>query len=95
MPTRSRPWRRPSAVKHMHADKKKRDRNRHRKSELRTVLNKAEKKMAEGNAEEAQALYLQATSHLDRAAQKGVIKKGMANRKKSRLARRLNQIAVA
>lgn len=89
MPTRQ------SAVKHIRADKKKRDRNRRRKSELRTVLTKAEEKMAEGNAEEAQALYLQAASHLDRAAQKGVIKKGMANRKKSRLAQRLNRIAAA
>jgi len=79
----------------MRADKKKRDRNRHRKSELRTVLNKAEGKIAEGSVEEAQALYLQVASHLDRAAQKGIIKKGMANRKKSRLARRLNQIAAA
>ena len=86
---------RQSAVKHMRADKKKRDRNRHRKSELRTVLNKAEGKIAEGSVEEAQALYLQVASHLDRAAQKGIIKKGMANRKKSRLARRLNQIAAA
>ena len=79
----------------MRADKKKRDRNRHRKSELRTVLNKAEGKIAEGSVEEAQALYVQVASHLDRAAQKGIIKKGMANRKKSRLARRLNQIAAA
>ena len=49
----------------------------------------------EKNVEQARELYRHAASHLDRAAQKGVIKKGTANRKKSRLARRINSMAAA
>jgi small subunit ribosomal protein S20 len=59
---------------------------------MRTTLRQAEAALTEGNAQDAQTLYQQAASLLDKAAQKGVIKKGMANRKKSRLARKLNQI---
>ena len=86
---------RKSAMKHIRADQRKRDRNRQRKSQLRTILRKTEEQIAETNVEEARELYRQATSSLDRAAQKGVIKKGMANRKKARLAQKLNQLATA
>jgi small subunit ribosomal protein S20 len=82
-------------MKHIRADQRKRDRNRQRKSQLRTILRKTEEQIAETNVEEARELYRQATSSLDRAAQKGVIKKGMANRKKARLAQKLNQLATA
>ena len=89
MPTRS------SGMKHVRADKKKRDRNLRRKSALRTVLKQTEDAIANGEVEEAAELYRQAASHLDSAAGKGIIKKGMANRKKSRLAHDINKIAVA
>jgi small subunit ribosomal protein S20 len=82
-------------MKHIRADQRKHDRNRQRKSQLRTILRKAEEQIAEANVEEAQELYRQATSSLDKAAQKGVIKKGTANRKKARLAQKLNQLATA
>lgn len=84
-----------SAIKHVRADQRKRDRNRQRKSQLRKILRKTEEQIAEANVEEAQELYRQATSTLDKAAQKGVIKKGTANRKKARLAQKLNQLATA
>lgn len=62
---------------------------------MRTMLKKTEAVIGEKNLEQAQELYRQAASHLDRAAQKGVIKKGTADRKKSRLARRIiNMTAV-
>ncbi len=82
-------------MKHVRADKKKRDRNMQRKSALRTVLRQTESAIADGEMEQAQELYRQAASHLDRAAGKGVIKKGMANRKKSRLAHDMNKITAA
>ena len=82
-------------MKHVRADKKKRDRNIQRKSALRTMLKQTEDAIADGEMEQAQELYRQATSQLDRAAGKGIIKKGMANRKKSRLAHDINKIATA
>lgn len=89
MPTRS------SGMKHVRADQKKRDRNMRRKSALRTMLKQTESAIADGEMEQAQELYRQAASQLDKAAGKGVIKKGMANRKKSRLAHDINKIAAA
>ena len=89
LPTRS------SGMKHIRADKKKRDRNMQRKSALRTMLKQTETAIADGDMEEAQELYRQAASQLDRAAGKGIIKKGMANRKKSRLAHDINNIGTA
>jgi small subunit ribosomal protein S20 len=47
--------------------------------------------IAAGRLEEAEATARQATSALDRAAQKGVIHKNNAARRKSRLMKRLNQ----
>ncbi|MYE89013.1 30S ribosomal protein S20 [Candidatus Poribacteria bacterium] len=89
MPTRS------SGMKHVRADKKKRDRNLQRKSALRTVLKQTEAAIADGEIEQAAEMYRKAASHLDRAAGKGIIKKGMANRKKSRLSHDINKIATA
>ena len=83
---------RQSAKKHVRADETKRIRNRHRKSTLRTVLKQAEAALDEGNVETAQELCKNITSLLDRAASKGVIKKGTANRQKSRLTRKLHTL---
>ena len=66
-----------------------------RKSALRTTLKQTEAAIAGGEMEQAEELYRQAASQLDRAAGKGIIKKGMANRKKSRLANDINKIATA
>lgn len=86
---------RQSAKKHARADEAKRIRNRHRKATLRTVLKQTETALAEGNVETAQDLCKTVASLLDRAASKGVIKKGTANRQKSRLARKLNAVSAA
>lgn len=83
---------RKSAMKHARADKTKRARNRHRKATLRTLLRQTEAALAAGNFETALELYRAAASQLDRAASKGVIKKGTANRQKSRLNRKLNAL---
>jgi small subunit ribosomal protein S20 len=82
-------------MKHVRADKKKRDRNLRRKSALRTTLRQTEAAIADGEMEQAQELYREAASQLDKAAGKGIIKKGMANRKKSRLSHDINKIATA
>lgn len=85
---------RQSAKKHARADLKKRNRNRHRKASLRTSLKNAELALQEGDVETAQELCKTTSSLLDRAAGKGVIKKGTANRQKSRIARKLHALTA-
>ena len=86
---------RQSAKKHARADKAKRTRNRHRKATLRTALKQTEAALEAGNVETAQELCRTVAGLLDRAAGKGVIKKGTANRQKSRLTRKLHVITQA
>ena len=81
-----------SAKKRFRSDAKKRERNRHRKATLRTSLKNAELALQEDDVETAQQLCKTTTSLLDRAASKGVIKKGTANRQKSRITRKLNAL---
>ncbi|MYG00179.1 30S ribosomal protein S20 [Candidatus Poribacteria bacterium] len=85
---------RQSAKKHARADLKKRNRNRHRKASLRTSLKNTEIALQEGDLETAQELCKTTSSLLDRAAGKGVIKKGTANRQKSRIARKLHTLTA-
>ena len=85
---------RQSAKKHARADEAKRIRNRHRKATLRTVLKQTETALAEGNVDQAQEFCKTVVSLLDRAASKGVIKKGTANRQKSRLTRKLHTLTT-
>jgi small subunit ribosomal protein S20 len=85
---------RPSAFKHIRADKRKAVVNRRRMSALKTVVRKAKTAISDGNLEQAQTLYREASGGLDRAVGKGVIKKGTANRQKSRLAVSINKLAA-
>ena len=84
---------RSSAFKHIRADKRRRDVSFRRKSAVRTIVKKTKAAIEAGNVEEAESLYRRATSPLDSAASKGVIKKGTANRRKSRLAKNLHLVA--
>ena len=86
---------RQSAKKHARADNAKRIRNRHRKATLRTTMKQTETALADGNVETAEELCKTMVSLLDRAAGKGVIKKGTANRQKSRLTRKLHALTAA
>jgi small subunit ribosomal protein S20 len=74
-----------SAVKRMRTSKRDRDRNVAIRSEIKSLL----KKMTEepGNREVMNTTM----SELDRAVRKGVLKKAIANRRKSRLARAANR----
>lgn len=86
---------RPSAFKHIRADKRKAAVNRRRLSALRTAIRKTKSAVSDGNLEQAQSLYREASCQLDRAVGKGVIKKGTANRQKSRLAISINKISAS
>lgn len=80
-----------SAIKRVEVNKKKNLRNRMVKSAMRTTVKKYEAAVAAGTAD-AQALST-VQSAIDRAATKGVIHKNAANRKKARMAKRLNKVA--
>ena len=61
---------------------------------MRTAVKNAELAIQE-NKEEAKSRFIEAVKNLDKAAQKDVIKKGEADRKKSQLAKKLNRIQAA
>ena len=80
-----------SPAKRMRTSEKARLRNRAVKSTVKSAL----KKLEEAPVEQSAEAMRQAVSELDRAARKGVIPKGRADRKKSRLARKSNRDAAA
>ena len=83
-----------SALKRIRSSERKRQRNRIFRSSARTHVKKARKLVTEqGKTEESQAAVRQAISALDKAAQKGVIHKNNAARRKARLMKMLNQEA--
>ena len=82
-----------SAKKRIKVTEVKTAQNRMVKSALKTTIKKFEVAVAAKNVEEAQASFVKATKALDMAAQKGVVHKNMAARKKSRLAAKLNALA--
>ena len=82
-----------SAKKRILVAEKKTARNKMIKSALKTTIKKFEAAVEANNAAEAQESFVKVTNALDMAAQKGVVHKNMAARKKSRLAAKLNAMA--
>lgn len=81
-----------SAIKRVKVNRKKNLRNRMIKTAMRTSVKKFEVATAAGSAD--QQLLSATSSSIDRAASKGVIHKNAANRKKARMAKRLNKVAA-
>jgi small subunit ribosomal protein S20 len=81
-----------SQIKRNRQNEKRRLRNRLFSGSARTAVKKARSAMEYGNLEEARAATLEAISALDRAAEKGVVHKNNAARRKSRLMKRLNSL---
>lgn len=81
-----------SAMKRVKVNQKKNLRNRMVKSSVKTTIKKFDTAVASDVAQ-APALLQASHSALDRAAAKGVIHKNAANRKKARLAKRLQKAA--
>ena len=83
-----------SQIKRNKQNEKARLRNKAVRSELKTRVKAAESAAAAGadGADEATRL---AMGRIDRAANKGVIHRNAANRKKSRLAKRVSKAAEA
>ena len=82
-----------SAKKDIRINEARRVQNRSVKSLCRSSITKAEKLIAEGNAEGAKTAVNSAISTLDKAAEKGVIHPNNAARRKSRLMDKLNAAA--
>lgn len=82
-----------SAIKRAGTNEKARLRNKAVKTNLKTTIKKFDAAVATGEVSEAQAAYNEAAKKLDMAAKKNVIHKNSAARKKSSLAKALNQMA--
>jgi len=78
-----------TAIKRVKINEVKRARNISAKSSIKTHIRKYNSAIADGNAENAAALYSQISSMLDKAAGKGIIHKNVAARRKSRLAAKM------
>lgn len=84
-----------SSKKRIRISERRRERNKPLRTEARTFIKKAEVAIAAGDADAAHAATVEAVSVLDRVANKGVIHKNNAARRKSRLMAKYNALASA
>jgi len=82
----------PAAEKSIKKDKKRRLANLAITSEVKTLIKKLNGLISAKKHEEAKNLLSLVMSRLDKAAKKGVIDKGNADRRKSRLSSKLAKI---
>ncbi len=80
-----------SAIKRIRSAERKRKINQIHRSRARTYIKKTRSLIEGGQLEEAEAMASRAVSALDKAAEKGIIHKNNAARRKSRLLKYLNQ----
>ena len=80
-----------SAIKRVSVIEKKTLRNNMIKSAYKTAIKKFESAVSEGDKANAEKLFSEATKKIDQACTKGVIVKNTAARKKSKLAKKLNE----
>jgi small subunit ribosomal protein S20 len=83
--------RRRTSLKRNRADKKKHLRNLRVKQQLKKTLKQIQALLTTKNFNEAKNLLKKAFSQLDKAAKKNIIHSKTANRKKSRLMKRLTR----
>lgn len=81
-----------SSIRSVKTDAERRDKNAQVKSQVRTATRKTVEAVAAGQAEEAKAAFIKATSVIDKAANKGVLHKNTAARKKANLAAKVNAL---
>lgn len=79
-----------SGEKRLRQSEKKKVVNQSTKSKVKTAVKKA-KAAIEGKVDQAEAIMRQAISIVDKAAGKGVLHPNTAARKKSRMAKKLNE----
>ncbi len=81
-----------SAKKELRKSKKRYIYNKNIKETIKYLIKKTRKAIEAKKVEEAKEWAFKAFKALDKAAQKGVIKKNTRDRKKSRLHRKLNML---
>lgn len=81
-----------SAMKRIKTNEKARLRNKAVKTNLKTTEKAFEEVLSAGDKEQAVNAYKEASKKFDMAATKGVIHKNVANRKKSKLAKKVNAL---
>jgi small subunit ribosomal protein S20 len=84
-----------SARKRIRQTEKRTERNRARKSRMRTFLRKVEQAIASGDKNAAQQAFQVAQPELQRAATKGVVHDNTVARKLSRLSARIKALTPA
>jgi small subunit ribosomal protein S20 len=85
----------PDAKKRVKQNERNRVRNRARKAALKTETRKLTDAIAAGKLDEAKSALVTVTKKIDQVAAKGTLHKNTAARKKSRLAKLVNEIAKA
>lgn len=83
-----------SQIKRNKQNEKRRLRNRVYRGSARIAVRNARSAMDSGNVQETQTAMLQAISALDKAAEKGVIHKNNAARRKGRLMKRMAALNI-
>lgn len=81
-----------SAVKALRQAKKLAIHNKKIKDDIKTLIKKTKKAIEAGAKDQALELAKQAIKAIDKAAQKKIIKKNSAARKKSRLMKKINAV---
>ncbi len=84
-----------SSAKRARQSVKRRARNRYYQATARTYVKKARAQVETGDVETAEVTIQQAIKALDKAAQKGIIHKNNAARRKSRLVKAFNKAKAA
>jgi small subunit ribosomal protein S20 len=84
-----------SSIKRIRSSRRKAAYNRITRSTASTYVKKARRLIEDGQAQEARQVVQLAISALDKAAQKGVIHRNNAARRKSRLIKQLNEALQA
>jgi len=85
--------RRKTSLKSNRVSKRKHTRNLKVKQQLKKAIKKFQELIAKKDSGEAKTFISKVFSQLDKAAKKNIIASGAANRRKSRLMRRLNNPA--
>ena len=83
----------PQAKKRVRQAEKRRQHNVARRSGMRTAIKKVLQAVSDKNKELANSLFREASSLIDKAATKGLIKKNKAARDKSRLNAKIKELA--
>jgi small subunit ribosomal protein S20 len=84
-----------SALKRIRQSERRRKRNQHIRTQMRTVVKRCGEAFESGDASKAADAFKVAEREIRRAATKGVIPKQRADRSVGRLAKRLNAISAA